>query len=100
VHLRHKAIEQNLNLEGLLKAARSMETTDEQTSEIEKQQSHAFGCGNNKKSDDREESPNGPPKLGSRNTKCGLCGGSYPHQGACPAQGKKCMNCGKLNHFA
>ena len=46
VHLRRKAIEQNLNLEGLLKAARSMETADQQTSEIEKQQSHAVGCGN------------------------------------------------------
>ena len=41
VRLRRKAIEQNLNLEGLLKAARSMETADERTSEIEKQQSHA-----------------------------------------------------------
>ena len=100
VRLRRKAIEQNLNLESLLKAARSMETADEQTSEIEKQQSHAVGRGNNKTSDDREENSNGPPKLGSRNTKCGLCGGSYPHQGTCPAQGKKCMNCGKLNHFA
>ena len=46
-----------------------METADEQTSEIEKQQSHAVGRGNNKTSDDREESSNGPPKLGSRNTK-------------------------------
>ena len=100
VRLRRKAIEQNLNLEGLLKAARPMETADEQTSEIEKQQSHAVGCGNNKTSDDREENSNGPPKLGSRSTKCGICGGSYPHQGTCPAQGKKCMNCGKLNHFA
>ena len=77
-----------------------METTDEQTSEIEKQQSHAVGRGNNKTSDDREENSNGPPKLGSSNTKCGLCDGSYPHRGICPAQGKKCMNCGKLNHFA
>jgi len=100
VRLRRKAIEQNLSLEDLLKAARSMETADEQTSEIEKQQSHAVGHGINKTSDDREESSNGPPKVGSRNTKYGLCGGSYPHQGTCPAQGKKCVvNCGKLNHF-
>ena len=96
IRLRCKAIEQNLNLEGLLKAARSMETADEQTSEIEKQQSHLVGRGNNKTSDDQEENSNGPPKLGSGNTKCGLCGGNYSHQVNCPAQGKKCMNCGKL----
>ena len=35
VRLRRKAIEQNLNLEGLLKVASSMETADEQTREIE-----------------------------------------------------------------
>ena len=100
VRLRRKAIEQNLSLEGLLKAARSMETADERTSEIDKQQSHALGRHNNKTRDDREENSNGPPKIGYRNTKCGLCGGSYPHRGMCPAQGKKCMSCGKLNHFA
>ena len=43
VTLRRKAIEQNLNLEGLLKAVRSMETANERTSEIEKQQSHSVG---------------------------------------------------------
>ena len=100
VRLRRKAIEQNLNLDDLLKAARSMETADEQTSEIEKQQSHVVGRCNNKTSDDREENSNSPPKIGFCNAKCGLCGGSYPHQGTCPAQGKKCMNCGKLNYFA
>ena len=72
VHLRRKAIEQNLSLEGLLKAARSMETADEQTSEIDKQQSHAVGRRNNKTRDDREENSNGPPKISYRNTKCGL----------------------------
>ena len=100
VRLRRKAIEQNFSLEGLLKAARSMQTADERTSEIDKQQSHAVGRRNNKTRDDQEENSNGPPKIGYRNTKCGLCGGSYPHRGMCPAQGKKCMSCGKLNHFA
>ena len=46
-----------------------METADEQTGEIEKQQSHAVGGGDNKTSDDREENSNGPPKLYSRNAK-------------------------------
>jgi len=28
------------------------------------------------------------------------CGGAYPHEGRCPAQGKFYTNCGKQNHFA
>ena len=85
IRLRRKAINQTFNLENLLKAARAMDTADEQTSEIGKQQSHAVGHGQNKASDDRQkESSNDQPRSGSRNTKCGLCGGSYPHPGACP----------------
>ena len=40
-----------------------METADEQTRKIEKQQSHVAGGGNNKKSHDREKNSNGPPKI-------------------------------------
>ncbi|KAJ1139557.1 hypothetical protein NDU88_005926 [Pleurodeles waltl] len=31
---------------------------------------------------------------------CYSCGGPFPHQGVCLAQGKTCSNCQKLNHFA
>ena len=31
---------------------------------------------------------------------CGHCGGSYPHQGQCPAYGLQCHSCNKANHFA
>ncbi|KAJ1140189.1 hypothetical protein NDU88_006547 [Pleurodeles waltl] len=31
---------------------------------------------------------------------CYMCGGSYPHQGPCPAQGKKCLLCNKLKLLA
>jgi hypothetical protein len=34
-----------------------------------------------------------------RPTGCRNCGGSFPHQGLCPAKGKQCRKCGKLNHF-
>lgn len=101
LRLRRKAIEQNLDLENLLKSARAMETAEEQTSEIEKQQTHAVGYGQSKASDDRpKESSNRKPKRDSRNTICGLCGGSYPHQSNCPAQGKQCLNYGKMNRFS
>ena len=102
VRLRRKGIEQSLSLENLLKTARAMETTDEQTSGIEKQQSHAVTHGRNKpfKSSDSKPKANPRPKRDSRNTKCGLCGGNYPHQGNCPAQGKQCLNCDKMHHFS
>ena len=96
LRLRCKAIEQNLSLENLLKAALAMETTDEQTTtEIEKQQSHAVGYGRNKVSNDQSQ-----PKTDSRSTKCVLCGGNYPHQGNFPPQGKQFLNCGKMGHFS
>ena len=31
---------------------------------------------------------------------CHYCGGTYPHKSQCPAKGKECRKCGKLNHFA
>ena len=31
---------------------------------------------------------------------CRNCERNYPHMGACPAKGKTCNKCGKLNHFA
>ena len=31
---------------------------------------------------------------------CYHCGGSYPHQTKCPAIGKTCLFCGKMDHFS
>ena len=34
---------------------------------------------------------------------CFFCGGTFPHAGGrmkCPAPGKKCLTCNKMNHFA
>ncbi|CAC5390164.1 unnamed protein product [Mytilus coruscus] len=33
------------------------------------------------------------------NNKCRNCGGVFPHRWKCPAQGKSCNFCKKLNHF-
>ena len=111
--LRRKAIEQSLSLDNILKTACAMEAADEQTLEIENQQANALGHkGRLKKgfkksyergkfAQPRYEKPrmsNSPPKKYSKS--CGLCGGTYPHSGSCPAEGKQCANCKKLNHFA
>ncbi|XP_068673095.1 uncharacterized protein [Montipora foliosa] len=78
-----------------------MKTADEQTSEMEKQQSNALGYGRNKATDvQQKENSHGLPKSELRNNRCGLCGENYPHQGTCPAQGKKCLNCGEMKHFS
>ena len=38
------------------------------------------------------------PKINSKpskHTTCQNCGGTYPREGQCPAQGKQCHKCGK-----
>ncbi|XP_077864573.1 uncharacterized protein LOC144350094 [Saccoglossus kowalevskii] len=97
VRLRRKAIEQSLDLTDLLKTARAMETADEQTSEIERQQSNVVSYKSTKSHDDRQ---NMKFRANNRSGQCGLCGGKFPHRGDCPAKGKRCHNCDKLNHFS
>ncbi|KAL9984116.1 hypothetical protein ACROYT_G006376 [Oculina patagonica] len=81
IRLSRKVIEQNLDLENLLKSARAMETADGQFSEMQRQESHWVGDNRSKTTDGlNKESSDRPPRSGSRNTKCGLCGGNYPHQ--------------------
>ena len=79
LRLRRKAIEQSLSLEDLLKSARAMETANEQTSEMEKQQLHAVG-NHNSPSRYTKVKRTIQSKKQLNKTKCGLCGGNYPHQ--------------------
>ena len=39
-------------------------------------------------------------KVNTTSQICRNCGGTYPHEQQCPAQGKTCHKCGKANHFA
>ena len=51
----------------------------------------------------RKTRPSDPRREGKGQTSgrtCGLCGGSFPHSGDCPAKGRKCSVCSKLNHYA
>jgi len=110
--LRRKAIEQGLTLDNIIKTARAMEDADDQTNVMEKpHQANAI----HRKPPYRPKSNNQGQKSANaftksyqdqgsekkqKNTKCGLCGGVYPHKDKCPAQGKVCSNCGKQNHFS
>lgn len=38
--------------------------------------------------------------VNQKERKCFNCGGKYPHERECPAKGKECRKCGKLNHFS
>ena len=95
---RRKAVKQRLIIEDLLKSARAMETANEQTSEMEKQQLHAVGKRNSTSGLKLKKNPYQKKQLNK--TKCGLCGGNFPHQNECPAQGESCHKCEKLNHFS
>ena len=46
--------------------------------------------------DKRKKQPERP----NNNKKCHACGGPYPHEGTCPARGKRCEFCNIMNHFA
>ena len=40
-------------------------------------------------------------KIPTKSQRCFRCGYSWPHNnGKCPAEGQKCNNCSKYNHFA
>lgn len=115
--LRRKALEGDFTLDKFLKSAQAMEMADEQVAEFDREQSANFIKGHEstkgKKSQTgrgkvsknqvpqgkRRETPQFTNKQ-PKSTQCGLCGGRYPHYKDCPAKGKRCAKCGKLNHFA
>jgi hypothetical protein len=96
--LRRKAIENSLSLEKLLKSARAMELADEHTSDMQKSERTAQA--NFIRSNKRYSYTHGYGQSSNSSTTCGLCGGQYPHKGVCPAKGKECKKCNRMNHFA
>ncbi|XP_069129130.1 uncharacterized protein [Argopecten irradians] len=104
----------DMTLGDILKLARSLELSDEQTKEIENKpeqintirrnqgRTRDTKRGNKEKgfTKQNQRHGNGYQKTKDKSAECYRCGGSYPHQGQCPAKGKKCNNCQKLNHFS
>ncbi|XP_062610353.1 uncharacterized protein K02A2.6-like [Saccostrea cucullata] len=104
--LRRRALRDDVNLEDLLKLARSLELSDKQASEIEKTDKSAEEVNSMRKrrnvpkflerkrdTRDRTDTPS--------KEKCFNCGGQFPHlKGPCPAKGKTCNACHKIGHFA
>ena len=115
--LRRKALETDVTLVRLLEIARAEEKSNEKAEKMEKprEQSETVDVNKvkrhpskysaktnftkNNNIDKYDSSPNPPV----RDKKCFYCGGKYPHakgKSGCPAYGKKCINCGRMNHFA
>lgn len=104
-HLRRRALRNaDMTLKELLDTGRAMEFSELHAKSIEetKQQFQnampVNSIQHNKRQFTREAYTNRAPD----NNKCNNCGGNYPHRGGqafCPAKGKTCRACGKLNHF-
>jgi len=114
--------EPNWSLKELLDKARSMEAAERQVKTIETGANGASNSapsvaavrGGHAKQPRRQPPPppsssssrqpyNGNTRPSSSGQTCRNCGGPYPHAGgreSCPAFGKSCSFCSKLNHFA
>ena len=112
--LRRKALSTpDITLQTLLDYEKTLELTETQVSALENQgkeevnnlKKHVrnqwkWGNGNEKSGKDQRD--RGPSVPRPSNSKCGHCGGPYPHDGgktSCPAYHRECRNCGKLGHF-
>ena len=116
--IRRKALAENLPLDRLIQIARAEETARANAAEIEKSSdlhvddaadvlkvsrkpgkySSRSGFPSATGAPFKDQTPN-PPR---QDRKCFNCGGSFPHSRnkPCPAKGKTCGNCSKMNHFA
>lgn len=101
-----------VTLQRLLEFARTLELTEAHAKVIEGSTAHSVSAIGKNNSHRRTRHPqyqqkkwnhrNQPRSSGSSQT-CRHCGGAWPHKGGqtkCPAFGKSCSKCGKLNHFA
>lgn len=110
--LRRKALgDPDMTLTKMLETARAMEVSETQASGIERAPSTNMSPAVNKLSHkhtkprrwDRSERSSGSNKVGQPAATCRNCGQSWPHDGgktACPAFGKECRNCKKMNHYS
>ena len=92
----------SLDLAGIIKLGRTVEVVSKQIQEMRKSQGrrlpdveasvHQLKHIRVSKTRDNNYEPS--------NKECFNCGGTYPHEGQCPALGKTCNFCKGLNHYA
>lgn len=126
--LRRRALRDNLTLDQILKEARAVELSESRADEIEHTSNSNSAMRiteNSKKHEHRKSQRNStqrhtPSNLSdvrskqnkpkqwqprdstnrAKNKTCRYCGWNFPHPKECPAKGKECLVCHKLNHFA
>ena len=97
----------DMKLEELLREGKPMELAEQQARILEKSygtQHHVnkFRRGRQNNSRPRSQTNKNDESRKEPTPKCRLCDRSYPHRGGttfCPAYGKQCRKCGKMNHF-
>ncbi len=93
--MRKRALRETLSTDKLIELGRTIELVDQQANEMESNESRHY-----KESVLRIGDKSFSPKQSTfqQQQQCGYCG--YQHkQGSCPAKGKKCRKCDRLNHF-
>ena len=108
--LRRKALScPDMKLEEILREGKAMELAEQQARVVEKlagserHNVNKFRCG--QRNNRRPGAYRGKDDIQSRKDSkltCRNCNRSYPHKGgrtSCPAYGKECRKCGKMNHF-
>ena len=107
--LRRRALRNpKLTLKELLDYGRAQETSETQASGMERDQDTVNSVQKqqliNQSGRRRDGRPNKNKEQwkGQRSKRCFNCGGKFPHpkENPCPAKGKTCRACNKLNHFA
>jgi len=107
-------LETELSLSALLAKARAFEISEQQATGIEtellsrptldngdQETAHSLTCRVPPRRQPSKPSHHSSQREKRQSSTCGLCGGQWPHRNApCPAQGKTCRKCGKMNHFA
>lgn len=95
--------EKDLTLSKLITMARAKELAEKQASNISGQNSSRNNVNRINKEENKEaKSKDKPAKYQKYVSKCRNCGNDFKrgHKEVCPAKGKTCRACGKLNHFA
>ena len=107
--LRRRALRNpKLTLKELLDYGRAQETSETQASGMERNQDKVNSVQNQQQINQSKWRRNGRLNKnreqwkGQRSKDCFNCGGKFPHpkEKPCPAKGKTCRACNKLNHFA
>ena len=93
--LKTKLLESTVKtLDELLKMGRALEAVGAHIESLVSQSSEINYVGN------KTNRAKTPIIKSSISKKCFKCGGTYPHEGKCPAANAKCSECGKLGHFS